>query len=361
MKRTTEKYKLDDRVELNSKIISSIWDDEAGKWRIKIQKTDSVGSANEIEVEADVLINGSGFLSKWSWPKIKGIETYQGTLVHSAAWDTSLDWTDKRVAIIGNGSSAIQILPQMQLRAKSITTYIRSPTWISANFAAEFTPNGKNFIYAEEQKKKFREDSDELYNLRRSIEDAMNKLFYTLVKDSPEQKAVYALFKKTMEQRLNHDPVLCAKLIPDYEVGCRRLSPGDDYLEALQRDNVSIEFTGIQEITPTGITSQASAQEFDIIVAATGFDVSYCPSWKVVGKGGIQLAEQWKDHPEAYFGTCTPNMPNFFIINGPNSPVAHGSLLGVMDWTAAYILRWCRKIASQDIKFVPLPHSHHHP
>jgi len=350
MKRTTDKYNLDERVELNSKITSSIWDDDAGKWRIKVQKTDSVGSMTEVDVEADVVINGSGFLSKWSWPNIKGIETYKGTLVHSAAWDTSLDWTDKRVAIIGNGSSAIQILPQMQPKAKSITTYIRSPTWICSNFVAEFTPNGTNFTYTEEQKQKFREDPDELFKLRRSIEDAMNKFFYTLVKDSPEQKGAFALFKKSMEERLNHDPVLCAKLIPDFEVGCRRLSPGDDYLEALQRPNVSIEFSGISEITPTGITSQGGAQDFDIIVSATGFDVSYCPSWTVVGKNGVNLAEQWKDHPEAYFGTCAPNIPNYFIVNGPNSPVAHGSLLAVMDWTAEYILRWCRKIASQDIK-----------
>lgn len=170
IKRTTVKYNLDERVRFNSKVTSTIWDDATGKWKISVERNGAIQ-----EDEADILINGSGILNKWSWPNIPGIQSFRGKLVHSAAWDEALDWTNKRVAIIGNGSSAIQILPQMQSSAAHITTYIRSATWIAANFAAEFTPDGKNFTYSEKQKKKFREDPEALFRLRKTVEHGFNK------------------------------------------------------------------------------------------------------------------------------------------------------------------------------------------
>lgn len=124
-----------------------------------------------------------------------------------------------------------------------------------------------------------------------------------------------------MEDALNHDPDLCARLIPTFQVGCRRLNPGENYLEALQQGNVTIQDEPIQEIFEGGIRSLTSTEEFDIIVCATGFDVSFVPGYEVLGQNGISLAKQWKDAPEAYFGVCAANMPNFFTINGPNSPI----------------------------------------
>ncbi|KAH6886926.1 hypothetical protein B0T10DRAFT_461389 [Thelonectria olida] len=347
IKKTTQKYNLDERVQLNSKVLSTIWDDAKGKWAIKVQINGEIKGD-----EADVVINGSGILNKWRWPDIKGLHSFRGELLHSASWDETLDWTGKRVAMIGNGSSAIQMVPKMQPAAGKIVNYIRSPTWISSNFAAEFTPDGKNFQYTEEQKQSFRDHPETLRAMQREIEHGFNKFFYALVADSPEQKAVYEGFKKNMEERLNHDPELCARLIPSWKVGCRRLSPGDGYLEALQASNVSVEFGHIQEITQKGIKTANSTEEFDVIVCATGFDVSFCPFWELRGKNGIRLSEQWSENPEAYFGICAPNIPNYFIFNGPNCPVGHGSLLAVMEWTADWILKWCRKISCEDIKSV---------
>lgn len=347
IKRTTVKYNLDERVRFNSKVTSTIWDDATGKWKISVERNGAIQ-----EDEADILINGSGILNKWSWPNIPGIQSFRGKLVHSAAWDEALDWTNKRVAIIGNGSSAIQILPQMQSSAAHITTYIRSATWIAANFAAEFTPDGKNFTYSEKQKKKFREDPEALFRLRKTVEHGFNKQFLVFLRDSPEQGAAYQGFKETMEKRLKHNPWLCEKLIPSWQVGCRRITPGDGYLEALHEPNVSVEFNPIEEVTEKGIRTRGSmeAEEFDIIVCATGFDTTFSPSWELAGKDGIRLADQWRESPEAYFGTCASNMPNYFIFNGPNCPVGHGSLLAAMDTTADWVLRWCKKIAREDIK-----------
>lgn len=336
-------------MQFNSRVSSTIWDDEAGKWNIQIQHNDTTQQDT-----ADILINASGILNKWTWPSIPGLQSYRGKLVHSAAWDETLDWTNKRVAIMGNGSSAIQILPQMQPSAAHITTYVRSATWIASNFAAEFTPDGKNFQYSEAQKKEFREDPDALFRVRKTVEHGFNKQFLTFLRDSPEQAAAYQGFKETMEKRLRNDPSLCEKLIPSWQVGCRRITPGDGYLEALQEQNVSVEFWPIEEVAEKGIRTHKSteAEEFDIIVCATGFDTTFSPSWELAGKDGIRLADQWRDIPEAYFGICASNMPNYFIFNGPNCPVGHGSLLAAMDATADWVLRWCRKIAREDIKYV---------
>jgi cation diffusion facilitator CzcD-associated flavoprotein CzcO len=348
IKRTTKKYNLDESVQFNSKIISTVWNDVSAKWQVKVDQKGTV-----FDTEADILINGAGLLNKWQWPNIQGLHSFKGQLVHTARWDPDLNWEGKKVAIIGNGSSAIQILPELQPKAAKIVTYIRSPTWITANFMAQFTPEGKNFTYTEEERKRFRENPEELFKLRHTIEHEFNKFFYVLIANTPQQAGAAAVFKQQMEERLGHDPELCAKLIPDFNVGCRRLTPGDGYLEALQEPNVRIEFNPIDRVTETGILAQGSKAEeekFDIIICATGFDVSFSPFWDIVGKDGVRLADQWRDLPSAYFGTCAPNMPNYFIFNGPNCPIAHGSLLSAMNFAADYMMRWCRKIATEDIR-----------
>ncbi|KAL6407714.1 uncharacterized protein AUP68_08736 [Ilyonectria robusta] len=347
IKRTTKKYNLDERVHLNSKVLSTIWDDTKGKWIIQVESNGGIKHD-----EADILINGAGILNKWQWPDIKGLHSFRGNLLHSASWDTTTDWIGKRVAVIGNGSSAIQMVPKMQPDAAKIVNYVRSATWISANYAAEFTPEGKNFQYTEDQKRNFRENPKELWKMRKDIEHGFNQFFYALLNDSPQQEAVQKAFTSNMEERLNYDPKLCASLIPSWKVGCRRLSPGEGYLEALQEPNASVEFGNIEQITEKGIQVGGSVEEFDIIVCATGFDVSFSPFWELQGKDGVRLADQWRETPEAYFGICAPNIPNYFIFNGPNCPVGHGSLLAVMEWTAEWVLKWCRKIATEDIKSV---------
>jgi cation diffusion facilitator CzcD-associated flavoprotein CzcO len=272
--------------------VETIWNSEAGKWDIQVECNGEI-----IKDQADVLINGAGILNKWRWPSIKGLETFQGKAIHSAAWDPLLSWEGKRVAIIGNGSSAIQILPQLQKTAGHVTTYVRNPTWISSNFASDYARDGKNFKYTEEEKKEFRESPAKLKALRKEIEHGFNMFFYALLNENPAQAAIYDIFKKQMTDRLNGDPELCSRLIPQWRVGCRRLTPGDGYLEGLQEKNVSLQFNEIVEVTPTGIRTQEGLEQFDIIVCATGFDVSFSPYWNLVGRNGTKLAKTWSDNP----------------------------------------------------------------
>lgn len=143
-----------------------------------------------------------------------------------------------------------------------------------------------------------------------------------------------------MRERLGNDQELCDKLIPHYELGCRRATPGDGYLEALREQNARVNVNPIVQITESGIQTTHEHTKFDIIVCATGFDVSYRPSWTVQGRNGYQLNLAWSDSPEAYFGIAAANIPNYFIFNGPNSPgkrplASKGNITHGKQWVMA--------------------------
>lgn len=173
-----------------------------------------------------------------------------------------------------------------------------------------------------------------------------------MLSGSEENRFLFKLVDSVMRARLSKDPELADKLIPKYEIGCRRLSPGDGYLEALQADNAEIRFDSIQRITETGIQTDTGIEEFDLIVCATGFNASFIPAWDLVGRDGRRLDEEWKEKPEAYFSVCAAGIPNYFMFAGPNCPIGHGSVPQMLAWTADYVLDWVQKIASEDIKSI---------
>ncbi|OAL38894.1 hypothetical protein AYO20_01645 [Fonsecaea nubica] len=347
IKATVAKYNLDKYVTLKSRILETIWDDEVGQWKIKVDANGAIQ-----EDTADILINGTGFLNKWKWPAIPGLHDFKGKLVHSANWDKDYSWEGKKVAVIGNGSSGIQIVPAMQPKVSKLVTYIRNPSWISINFCADKTIDGRNFTYTEEQRKAFRENPESHFTLRKELEASVNGFFFGMKTGHPFQQGLEAACKAQMSAILKDHPEMADKLIPSFHPGCRRLTPGDGYLEALQQPNASINWGPITRITAKGIETAEGEEEFDMIVCATGFDTSFIPSWKLVGLNGATLDERWKTDPEAFFAVQVDTMPNYYMFNGPNCPISHGSVLTEISWTCDYILRWAEKIATQDIKSI---------
>ncbi|CZR63758.1 related to monooxigenase [Phialocephala subalpina] len=348
IKRTAEKYNLTKNVQLNSKVLETVWDDEVGKWKIKVEINGRVE-----EDEAHILVNGSGFLNKWKWPKIQGLEDFKGKLVHSANWDDTYNWEGKKVAVIGNGSSGLQVVPAMEPKVAKLTNYVRGPTWISINFCADKARDGKNFEYSEGEKKQFREDPKTHFALRKELEASVNGFFFGMKTGHPFQQGLEAACKQQMLDILKNHPDMSSKMIPGFHPGCRRLSPGDGYLEALQQKNASIVWSPIEAITEKGIlTEDRKEEEFDMIVCATGFDTSFVPPWKLVGLDGATLDERWKVNPDAFFSVQVDSMPNYFIYNGPNAVISHGSVLSQVSWVSDYVLRWAKKIATQDIKSI---------
>ena len=300
LKDVAQKYDLEKFMKFRHAVKSAKWNEERGKWLLIIERLDpKEGEEAEFEDECDILVNATGVLSDWKWPDIPGREKYKGKLLHSARWDESYDCKEKNVALIGCGSSAIQILPHVQPQAKTVKTYIRSSTWITAGFGVAHTDaEGTNFDYTAEQREEMNKDTKLYDEYRFDIEREMNLRFRAAHIESEEQKQALVMMKALMKKRLGDNERITKVMIPNFPVGCRRATPGNGYLECLGKPNVEVITHSIVEFTEHGLRD-ASGQEhlFDAIICATGFDVSFRPFYPVIGKHGKDLRDEWAKEP----------------------------------------------------------------
>ena len=313
------KHALEKYIKYHHKLISAIWNEYRGTWELEFEISSSEDPQQKtiLRRECAILINACGLLNNWKWPSIPGLHEFKGHLAHSARWGKDYDYTGKRVAIIGSGSSAIQIIPELQPITKHLITFIRSPTWIapSQGFVDPKSEGPLNFFYTEQDKKRFREDPDYFLNYRKSIESDMNRTFDTFLKDSEKQKGAAVEFAKMMKNRLGGDEELSELLTPKWGVGCRRLTPGQNFLETLVKENVKVVKDEIERIDEKGlVTADGTLHEVDAIVCATGFDTTYKPRFKLVGRRPSPLADLWADtnDVEAYLAMAIPDFPNYF-------------------------------------------------
>jgi cation diffusion facilitator CzcD-associated flavoprotein CzcO len=295
--KTVKKWKLDENVMFKHRVTEARWMEEQAQWRLKVQH-----GGHEFEDHADILISARGFLSTWRWPSIPGMHDFKGHKVHSAAWDHEYSYSHKRIAVIGNGSSGIQILPEMaKLDGTEVVSFQRGPTWVvSRHSPAKLMGSNDpspNPVYSEEDKQRLC-NPEELKAYRKRVQGGVNAAFKLFVKGSEYNKDTTEFAKEQMASKLNYDPELCEKLIPKYELGCRRITPGTGYLESFTRPNVRLTNSDIARITEEGmLTADGKFYPLDVIVCATGFDISQVPSFRIIGRNEVSLAEKWKDEP----------------------------------------------------------------
>ncbi|KAJ6520167.1 FAD/NAD-binding domain-containing protein [Mycena sanguinolenta] len=367
-----DKYNLWPFIQLEHRLTGAIYSEATGKWNLTIQRPnkDSENKVEEFQDSADVLFTGMGSLSRWKWPDIKGLHSFSGKVMHSAQWetgegglsgpweDTIKSWKDKKVGVIGVGSSAIQIVPALQPNVKELCQYVRGKTWISSPFLgdeAEKLGMGKtesNYEFTDEDKALF---SDPAYykKFRRDLESTFNSIHVVTMKGHPVQEGSRAMFKADMLQRLVTHPEIAEHLIPDFPVGCRRLTPGPGYLEALCQDNVKFFSTEIKQILPNGIeTVDGKIEDLDIIVCATGFDSSYQLPFPIIGRGGVQLSDKYTPHARTYLSVAVDGFPNWFQSLGPNSAVGSGSLLIVIERSVEYAVQATLKLQREHLKSI---------
>jgi cation diffusion facilitator CzcD-associated flavoprotein CzcO len=336
--------KLDLRrdIQFNTRVTGAHYNDQTHRWNIETDRGD--------RVSAKYFITAVGCLSAAQVPNIKGLESFQGKWYHTGKWPhEGVDFTGKRVGIIGTGSSGIQAIPVIAAQAKHLTVFQRTPNY---TVPARDAPMPADF------RKKVKETYDEITRkTRQSV--------FGMPYDSPEQsalevtpeqrKAVYdgwwdkggfgfllssyndlimnkeanetaAEYVRAKIREIVKDPVTAEKLTPrTYPIGTKRPPIDTDYYETFNRDNVTlidIRKVPIQEITPKGIRTGESEYELDAIVFATGFDAMTGALFKlgIHGKGGVALEQQWAHGPQTYLGVATVGFPNLFIITGPGSP-----------------------------------------
>ncbi|KAJ9604945.1 hypothetical protein H2200_010334 [Cladophialophora chaetospira] len=353
-----KKYKVEKYIRFNTTVQKAQWRETDSKWVLELEDKDQI----RFEDTCDVLVNGSGAVNKWKWPGIRGLEKFQGQLVHSAAWDSSIDWEAKRVGLIGSGSSSIQILPQVASTAKHVDVFIRNQTYIGPQIGSDVSNKdadpdamephavGKHH-YTEKEKKKFREDPDYHLTYRKKLERSVVTGFQMFYRNSDLNIKAKEVMQASMAERLDGREDLKQALIPDWSPGCRRLTPGEGYLEALTRPNVSAVFGDIHEITATGLnTVDGQEHTVDILICATGFNVAYIPHFTITGTNGQVMQEQTR--PNIYASIAAPGYPNYFIVNGPRGNWGQGCALPSHEVQVEYILKCCRKMQQDHIRYI---------
>ncbi|KAM7196083.1 FAD/NAD(P)-binding domain containing protein [Rhypophila sp. PSN 637] len=358
-----EKYGATRFIKTSHKVGTCTWDESSKKWKVEVTKT---ATGETFTDEADVLVTARGQLNEPSWPDIPGLDKFEGKLMHSGQWDTSYDFRNKKIGIVGNGSSAIQIIPKLQkVEGAELKCFMRSPTWISFSFgdpammSLGLDPTITEIT--EEQRLKFTSDPESFFKHRKAFENDGNLIHDSTLKGTEMQAMGIQIFRSGMEKKLASRPDLLARLIPSFSPGCRRLTPGKGFLEALLEPNVTTIFDSITSVAPpTGVILSSSSSssdpgsssqttlDIDVLICATGYQASTSPPFPVVGRGGQTLRSRWSPIPESYLSLAIDGFPNYLMMFGPNSAIGFGSLTKILEAETDYVCAIIRKLQKED-------------
>jgi 4-hydroxyacetophenone monooxygenase len=325
LKKCVNKYNLSDHIKLNTTVESTVFDEDTKSWNTSV-----ICNNNKSILNSNIVISAVGQLNKPSVPDINGIDEFNGPIIHTGAWDSSFNYKDKNIALIGTGASGMQVAPEIAKEAKSLTIFQRTPHWIIAN------PNyhrklstGKKWV---------------LKNIPFYSKWYRLQLFWgfcdgihaSLYKDPdwkfPDRSLNHTNERfrvnmvKHIEGMIGNDKDLLKKVIPNYPPYGKRMLMDNNWFEMLKKDNVQLITDKVNRITNSSIDTDICSYNQEAIIMATGFKASKM-IWpiKVVGKKGINLNDFWNnDNPKAHVGITVPNFPNFFIMYGPNTNLAHG-------------------------------------
>lgn len=310
-----------DRFVFGTTVEHAAWDESHARWSVRT----SAG-----ELTADVLVSGAGGLSEPRLPDIEGIDDFAGEVFHSARWNHDADLAGKRIAVIGTGASAIQIVPELQEVAGHLDVYQRTAPWVLPRHDRTYPG---------------------IERLALRTVPGLQKLYRTAIYWGRETYVPAFTFlpdiAKPAELLARHnirtgieDPELRRRVTPDFKIGCKRILISNRYYPALDADNVELVTDRITRITPTGIvTTDGTERPIDVLVVATGFHTTDQPiAHHIVGREGRTLAEHWAQTGQAaYRGTTVAGFPNLFQVVGPNTGLGHSSMVFMIESQVAYI------------------------
>jgi cation diffusion facilitator CzcD-associated flavoprotein CzcO len=277
----------------------------------------------------DVVVTGAGQLNRPRLPDIPGMSDFGGVSFHSARWNHDHDLTGRRVAVIGNGSSAAQFVPRVAERAERLYVFQRTPNWVIPKPDAAFGPLARlGFRFVP--------------GLQRAYREWIYRYAEATLYPALAQGWSADLLRKRALRHLHDqvpDPALRAKLTPDYPPGCKRVVIDSAFYPALTRPNVDVVTDRIVRITTTGVETTEGPHEVDTIVYATGFRTTeFLAPMEITGLDGRSLEEQWKGGPEAYLGISVPHFPNLFLLYGPNTNLGHNSIVFMIECQVEHIM-----------------------
>lgn len=341
LKNCADQYAVRPHIRFNSQVETMVWDADEQIWRVGVRSADGAATLN-----ANVVITAVGQLNRPQLPNIAGMDTFAGPLFHSARWPRDIDLSGKRVAVIGTGASAMQLVPRVAEQAAQLTIFQRSPQWAkpSPDYHREVGPGTRWLLhhlpfYAAWYR----------FGLFWRFGDGLHRSLYVDPDWPHPQRSLNrrndrhrAELTEYIERELNGDAELIAKALPDYPPFGKRILVDNGWYRTLARDNVELVTAGIERITATGITlADGSEQAFDAIILATGFQAAgLLGDVSVRGRDGRTLAQAWgADNPRAYLGMTAPDFPNLFFLYGPNTNLGHGgSIIFHAECQVRYVL-----------------------
>lgn len=328
LERVADTFGLRPHIRLEHEVTLMRWDNDALHWVID--------AANGTTLTADVVVSATGPLSDPKLPDIPGLADFPGKVFHSARWDHGHDLAGKRVAVIGTGASAIQIVPEIQPRARRLTLFQRTPPWVM--------PRMDRAISAPE--KWLHRTLPFTGTARRGLLWAIRELQVGAFTKHPDQLGLVEKIAKANMARAIRDPRLRAKLTPSYRIGCKRILLSNAYYPALAEPNVDVVASGLAEVRgSTLVASDGTETEADVIVLGTGFHVTDMPiADRVVGAEGITLAESWKDGMESLRGASAAGFPNWMTIIGPNTGLGNSSMILMIESQLNYMADYLRQL-----------------
>lgn len=367
-----DKFDLRPGIQFNTHVISAIYDEDTNRWQIQTDQGDLVS--------AKYLITGVGCISTANIPNIKGLDNFEGEWYHTGHWPhEKVDFTGKRVGVIGTGSSGIQSIPVIAKEAKHLTVFQRTP---------QFSVPAKNHSYTPELLQKSKENYHEIRHIMRNTKAGM-VMYYgekSVLDDTPEerQKVLEAAWEKggwailsayndllineegnklvvefvcSKIREIVKDPEIAGKLMPDHYYGTKRAIIDTDYFETYNRENVSlvdVKKATIEEITSKGIRTSDDEYELDSIVFATGFDGMTGSLFKIDirGRNSVSLKEKWDNGAKTrtYLGLTTVGFPNLFMLTGPESPSVLGNMPAAIEQHVEWVMDCIEHLRKNEVE-----------
>ncbi|GAA2154844.1 flavin-containing monooxygenase [Actinomadura napierensis] len=320
LRHCARKYGVLDRIRFGTEVTEARFDEGAALWRV---------STTSGELEARVLVSACGQLNRPALPPVEGRESFAGTSFHSSRWDHGTDLRGKRVALVGTGASAIQIVPEIAKEAAELRLFQRSAPYVVDKPDRPYRAWEKAVLKA----------VPGAYALSRARIYAMfESRALGFVKYPKLMGLMEKGFRKHLEEQVA-DPALRGRLVPGYRMGCKRILLSDTYYPALGRRNVDLVTDPIERVTPSGVATVRGHYDVDVIVYATGFQsTDFLSPMKIVGRDGLELNEAWRDGAQAHLGITVSGFPNLFLLYGPYTNLGHNSIIYMLESQFRYVL-----------------------
>lgn len=331
LEEVSENFNIKPLIQFDTSLEDARWDESRHLWVLE---------TNQGQYLAKTLICATGPITEPQTPKLDGLDSFTGEMFHSAKWNHDYDLTGKRIAVIGTGASAIQFVPQIQPKAKELYVFQRTAPWVLPKPDMNLNDWGKSIIakYPAIQQ-----------TWRNSVAQSLNAINFGL-RNPVALKPLNVIGRQLLKLQVK-DPVLRKNVTPNFTVGCKRILFANNYYPALQAANTRLIPHGLVKVDGnTVVAANGERHEVDVIIWGTGFEVSHPPIGKKIhNTNGQRLSELWKDSsPEAYLGTNLENVPNAFLMLGPNVLV-YDSFIGLAEAQLDYIVDGLQQIKAQGI------------